>query len=104
MGEDGGQTVPQWLIIATLATNVGFLVAFGAGFLNSQDIGSCDGLTSCVSAAFSAIGVIFQLIFTSAFSVNLPIEVALILFFLVNVPWIVIAFGFVVRGLEAIIP
>ena len=50
------------------------------------------------------IGAIFQFVFFGAFVVSLPGEMAVILFILVNVPWIIIVYKLIASGVEAILP
>ncbi len=112
MGDDGGG-VPTWLIVLTIATSSGFFVAYGTNLFNSGlDGKNCDpnsdildffGLGDCFDLMFSFIGIFFQFIFFSAFLVDIPAPLALILFLLVNVPWILLVTRLIISGVQAIL-
>ena len=104
MAEESSATVPSWLLVLTLAMSSGFFVAFGDQIFDVSDLGECTGLISCTTAGFAMIGAIFQFVFFGAFVVSLPGEMAVILFILVNVPWIIIVYKLIASGVEAILP
>lgn len=81
-------TVPLWLIIATVAVYCGFLIGYGETVFGDVESGDC-GLTSigdivdCFQFAGGMIGTMFDFLTLGGFSSPLPllIQGPLVLFF-----------------------
>lgn len=61
MSDEGSLAPPLWLIAATLGIYGGFLVAYGDEVF-SGGTDTCDGILSCTTALFDAVGNLFQLL------------------------------------------
>ncbi len=103
MGDDTN-FLPKWLLILTFATSSAFFVAYGTTIFSVSNVGSCDDLIGCIDFFANVMGALFQFLFFGACGADLPDQMALFLFVIVNVPWIVITSRLVVAGVDALIP